>query len=139
MATDNFDTDLSDDDTDLDAEVDDADGDDVVPDTAPDSDEVDEDDDAEGGAAAEDDEPDDVSLDDDEPDEEEEDDEEEAEQSLEVLLGQDDDAPVDEPRHVSPVATVTIREGEFTCRSCFLVKRRAQLADPERLICFDCV
>jgi hypothetical protein len=27
---------------------------------------------------------------------------------------------------------------EFVCRSCFLVKRRTQLADPEQMWCRDC-
>ena len=29
-------------------------------------------------------------------------------------------------------------EEEFVCRSCFLVKRRTQLVDPDRLLCVDC-
>ncbi|MDH2414195.1 DUF4193 domain-containing protein [Nocardioides sp. CER19] len=28
---------------------------------------------------------------------------------------------------------------EFTCRSCFLVHHRSQLADADRMICRDCV
>jgi hypothetical protein len=28
---------------------------------------------------------------------------------------------------------------EFICRSCFLVKRRTQLCDPQRSLCSDCV
>ena len=31
------------------------------------------------------------------------------------------------------------RPGEFVCRSCFLVKHPSQLADPERVLCADCV
>jgi hypothetical protein len=31
------------------------------------------------------------------------------------------------------------RPGEFVCRSCFLVKHPSQLADPERMLCADCV
>jgi Domain of unknown function (DUF4193) len=31
------------------------------------------------------------------------------------------------------------RANEFVCRSCFLVKSRNQLADPDRLLCTDCV
>ncbi len=27
---------------------------------------------------------------------------------------------------------------EFTCASCFLVHHRSQLADPKKMICFDC-
>jgi hypothetical protein len=69
-------------------------------------------------------------------------DEEEGEDSLEVLLGTDD---VDEDgdnnrggRSVSKAAATPISEGEFTCRSCFLVKKRAQLADEKKRICLDC-
>ena len=31
-----------------------------------------------------------------------------------------------------------VREGEFVCRSCFLVKRTAQLANRKKMICRDC-
>lgn len=31
------------------------------------------------------------------------------------------------------------RPGEFTCRSCFLVKHPSQLADARRMLCRDCV
>lgn len=31
-----------------------------------------------------------------------------------------------------------VAPGEFVCQSCFLVKRRSQLADPVRMICRDC-
>jgi hypothetical protein len=69
-------------------------------------------------------------------------DEEEGEESLEVLLGTDD---VDEDgdddrsgRNVTKAAATPISEGEFTCRSCFLVKKRAQLADEKKQICLDC-
>jgi hypothetical protein len=34
--------------------------------------------------------------------------------------------------------TSSCREGEFVCRSCFLVRSRAQLADPAGGICRDC-
>lgn len=85
----------------------------------------------------------------DEPDapEEEDDvadeDEEDEEEGLEALLtrGRDiDDSEVDsQSRHGLAPVTQVVGAGEFTCRSCFLVKRRAQLADEERLICRDCV
>lgn len=81
-----------------------------------------------------------------EEEEEEEDDdvsEEDEEESLEALLtrGRDiDDSEVDsQSRHGLAPVTQVVGAGEFTCRSCFLVKRRAQLADDERLICRDCV
>ena len=31
-----------------------------------------------------------------------------------------------------------VAPGEFVCQSCFLVKRKSQLADPVRMICRDC-
>ncbi len=31
-----------------------------------------------------------------------------------------------------------VREGEFVCRSCFLVKRTAQIANRRKMICRDC-
>lgn len=31
-----------------------------------------------------------------------------------------------------------IQANEFTCRSCFLVKHRSQLADKKRVLCRDC-
>ena len=34
--------------------------------------------------------------------------------------------------------TVGHDEEEFVCRSCFLVKRRTQLVDPDRQLCVDC-
>ena len=45
---------------------------------------------------------------------------------------------VDDTKEDLGVVTVPIGEGEFTCRSCFLVKRRAQLADEKKMICLDC-
>lgn len=72
--------------------------------------------------------------------------EEEAEESLDVLLARDKAATEDddlgrleEPRDGLSVPAIPISaENEFTCRSCFLVKNRAQLADEEQMICFDC-
>lgn len=83
----------------------------------------------------------------DEPDVPEEDvadeDDEDEEESLEALLtrGRDiDDSEIDsESRQGLTPVTPLVGAGEFTCRSCFLVKRRAQLADEERLICRDCM
>jgi hypothetical protein len=33
----------------------------------------------------------------------------------------------------------TLREGEFVCRSCFMAKRESALADPDAMLCRDCV
>ena len=100
-----------------------------------------------------DDDDDDIDLDDDDDDDDddvEEDEEEastgddEAEESLAVLLARElgeDDALVrldDEPRDGLVSVTTPIGADEFTCTSCFLVKRRAQLADEKRMICLDC-
>lgn len=45
---------------------------------------------------------------------------------------------VDDTKEDLGIPTVPIGEGEFTCRSCFIVKRRSQLADEKKMICFDC-
>lgn len=73
----------------------------------------------------------------------EDEDEEEAEESLDVLLGADEAGPPRKRRRRGATDTLDTTtnpagEGEFTCRSCFLVKRRAQLADADQLICVDC-
>jgi hypothetical protein len=74
-----------------------------------------------------------------EVDDEDEDEEEEDEETLEVLLGPDSDATVSTSRSRSDDSgDAPPGEGEFTCRSCFLVKRRAQLADSTAMICLDC-
>ncbi|MGH8900837.1 MAG: DUF4193 family protein [Egibacteraceae bacterium] len=91
-----------------------------------------------GGAHDEDEEEDEVT----ELDEDEEEDEEEA---LDILLARDtglDEELVrldDESRDGLGNSDAPIGAGEFTCRSCFLVKRRPQLADEERMFCLDCV
>lgn len=72
-------------------------------------------------------------------------DEEEEEEALDVLLARDvglnDDLARldDESRDGMGNSDAPISAGEFTCRSCFLVKRRPQLADEERMVCLDCV
>ncbi|HEX9774797.1 MAG TPA: DUF4193 family protein [Actinomycetota bacterium] len=33
---------------------------------------------------------------------------------------------------------VPIQANEFTCRNCFLVKHKSQLADKKRMFCVDC-
>jgi hypothetical protein len=37
-----------------------------------------------------------------------------------------------------PVKVVPQQPTEFTCKKCFLVKHRSQLADKRRMICRDC-
>jgi hypothetical protein len=74
---------------------------------------------------------------------EDEEDEEEEEEGLDVLLTRetrlDDEIRLDdEARDSLGNSDAPISAGEFTCRSCFLVKRRPQLADEERMICLDC-
>jgi len=70
---------------------------------------------------------------------EEDEEEEEDEETLEVLLGPDSDTAVSPSRSRSDESgDAPPGEGEFTCRSCFLVKRRAQLADATEMICLDC-
>ena len=73
-----------------------------------------------------------VPLDDDDEDEE-------TEQSLDVLLVRDQ-PDVAAPKNGDRLTTEAagIGSDEFTCRSCFLVKKRAQLVDEDALICFDC-
>lgn len=70
--------------------------------------------------------------------------EEEAE-SLDVMLAREkvlDEtqvaAPADESREGLAAPEGPASDEEFVCRSCFLVKRRAQLADERKLICRDC-
>ena len=33
---------------------------------------------------------------------------------------------------------IPLQANEFTCRSCFLVKHRSQLADKKKMLCRDC-
>ena len=75
-----------------------------------------------------------------------EDEDEDEEAALDVLLlardtGLNDDLARldDESRESLGNSDAPIGAGEFTCRSCFLVKRRPQLADEERMVCLDCV
>lgn len=97
-------------------------------------------------AVVDDDDDDDDDVDD---DDDEGDDEpaaaDEAEESLDVLLAREvgeDDGMVrldEEPRDGLVSVTTPIGADEFTCQSCFLVKRRAQLADEKKMYCLDCV
>jgi hypothetical protein len=157
MATDHFEEDIElddeiveDDDLDinvLDDQVDFEEDADFVAPSADDEEDVEDDDDAgeedEAEEAdeeeAEDEVADDLVDDDDVVVDEEDEEEEEDEETLEVLLGPDSDTAVSSSRSRSDDSgDAPPGEGEFTCRSCFLVKRRAQLADAEEMICLDC-
>jgi hypothetical protein len=75
--------------------------------------------------------------------EEDEEEPEDEEESLDVLLTRDkrlDEEELGRLENRTGLATADMPIGaeEFTCQSCFLVKRRAQLADEKKLICFDC-
>ncbi len=87
----------------------------------------------------------------DDEDEEEDDDEEDnddVEASLDVILKErmvvdddeeDDDVVDGEDRGDGPSKVLPKQPGEFVCQSCFLVKHPSQLADPQRVLCRDCV
>ncbi len=104
-------------------------------DEADEADDADEDD-ADDDTDVESEDPDVDELDDDAADEEEE--------SLDVILAREQDLEEEfagvgsTERRASPTSTPA-GEDEFTCRSCFLVKRTAQLADADEMICLDCV
>lgn len=57
--------------------------------------------------------------------------EEEEEESI-LALGRD------EPIETLSVKVVPQQPTEFTCRKCYLVKHRSQLADKKRMYCRDC-
>jgi hypothetical protein len=104
---------------------------DELPDLEEEDDELEELDEDEAEAETEE----ELPEDDEEPEDEEE--------SLDVLLTRDkgiDEELVrgDEPRDGLSVTGAVPDVGEFTCRSCFLVKRQGQLADAKKLICLDC-
>jgi hypothetical protein len=62
-------------------------------------------------------------------------DEEETEEDEEALLA----TMAREERLETIEARVTpIQSTEFTCKKCFLVKHRSQLADKKRMLCRDC-
>ena len=65
---------------------------------------------------------------------------------LDVRAGADEDEDEDEDDEAAPgddrgtaTGVAPKRPGEFTCRSCFLVKHPSQLADARRMLCRDCV
>jgi hypothetical protein len=152
MATDHFEEDIElddeiveDEDLDinvLDDEVEyDADADFVAPDDPEDieDDEIVAEDTEEEEEEEEEEVPDDIVDDEDDVVVDDEDEEEEDEETLEVLLGPDSDTAMSPSRSRSDDSgDAPPGEGEFTCRSCFLVKRRAQLADATEMICLDC-
>jgi hypothetical protein len=73
------------------------------------------------------------------------------ETSLEELLArrtddkveEEDESVLDLARGDDKAETLAIKvlpqqSNEFTCRNCFLVKHRSQLADKKKMICRDC-
>jgi hypothetical protein len=77
---------------------------------------------------------------------------EEAETSLDEIIAKKSDEPAPEESEDEPVVEVGREERvealtvkvvpqqptEFTCRNCYLVKHRSQLADKKRMLCRDC-
>ncbi|WP_370324730.1 hypothetical protein [Euzebya sp.] len=125
-------------------------GDDLDDDIESDDDDLfdddDEDDDLDGDEVSEDDDETEGDDEDEELEEDDEDDEDDLEDELDELLEEDEEVqPLDEeeggakkgakPRRKPEL----ISDDEFTCRSCFLVKKPSQLADAEQMLCFDCV
>jgi hypothetical protein len=54
-----------------------------------------------------------------------------------MTLSSEAKTPIKEPL---PSRVIPIRDREeFVCNRCHLVKRKSQLADPERMLCRDCV
>jgi len=83
-----------------------------------------------------------------EDDDEEEPEDEDVEASLDVILKErlvvvepeeDEDAAEPDDRGDGVERVLPKQPDEFVCRSCFLVKHPNQLADPERMLCRDCV
>jgi hypothetical protein len=44
----------------------------------------------------------------------------------------------DEKSETLPIKVLPQQTNEFTCRNCFLVKHKSQLADKKKMICRDC-
>lgn len=74
---------------------------------------------------------------------------EEAETSLDEIIAKKADEPAEDSEDEAVVAreervealTVKVvpqQPTEFTCRNCYLVKHRSQLADKKRMLCRDC-
>ncbi len=81
-------------------------------------------------------------------DEEDEPEDEDVEASLDVILKErlvvvepeeDEDAIEPDDRGEGVERVLPKQPDEFVCRSCFLVKHPNQLANPERMLCRDCV
>jgi hypothetical protein len=52
----------------------------------------------------------------------------------------DDEAPLETDPLVDPLETILPKQDdEFRCKSCRLLKKVSQLADPEKTLCRDCV
>ena len=47
-------------------------------------------------------------------------------------------APGDDKAEALVEKVVPPQANEFTCRNCFLVKHRSQLADKKKIVCRDC-
>lgn len=52
----------------------------------------------------------------------------------------DDDGPIEVDPLVDPLETILPKQDdEFRCKSCRLLKKMSQLADPDQTLCRDCV
>jgi hypothetical protein len=52
----------------------------------------------------------------------------------------DDDGPIETDPLVDPFETILPKQDdEFRCKSCRLLKKMSQLADPDKTLCRDCV
>jgi hypothetical protein len=63
-------------------------------------------------------------------------------EGVEEEEGEEEEGEIIEPAGrvgLSEAEVVPCTAEEFVCRSCFLIKPRSQLADPQRLICTDCL
>ena len=59
--------------------------------------------------------------------------------AIEGIEGIDVDDPLEVAAEVEGDVDDTIRDGEFVCSSCHMAKRSSALADPDELLCRDCV
>ena len=91
----------------------------------------------------------------DDDDEEEEDDDDDTDDDVEADLDailkdriaaqpdeeddEDEETPEPDDRGDGAGRIQPKRPGEFVCQSCFLVKHPSQLADPDHMLCADCV
>ena len=91
------------------------------------------------------------SDDDDDEEDDEEADPDDVEADLDTILkdriaaqpdedeGDEDETPEPDERGDGTGRIQPKRPGEFVCQSCFLVKHPSQLADPDAMLCSDCV